>query len=342
MFKNNASELVNYTLRFPFRFGLGIDFPKLANPPIKRLKNLSFSLFRQSNFYVLEIQGFESERSAKDYLNRLWAGMAWVSLNKCIPFSAETIFGEITYTTDPEKAAENLSKSFGLSIEGGVDGLASGDQAPIVFPSSKKIPLISCQASGSVSSQLSFDDIYPILIEGIEAPTSSDITLDSKLKLAIELYSAYYYEHTTSTKFIILIIALEVLFSNKPKSAVALKLLDKWKTEIENERIKKKSNDEEDTSLEELKRELFYRRTKSKRSQMRSLVKETLNEVKNPRAEEFSKEAVDLYDKRGKLVHTGKLPPEDLDNAEKKAKKIVEMILEAKFRINANITRECV
>lgn len=342
MFKNNAPAIVDYTLRFPFQFGIGIDFPNLTKSLERNLGELSFSLFRQNYFYVLEIKGFKSENSAKDYLMRLWAGMAWVSLNKCIPFSAKTELGEITYAPDPQIAAENLSRSFGMSIKGAVDGLAGGDQDPIVFPSVKKIRTISFSASGSSSSPLSFDDIYPILIQGIEAPVSFDIMLDSKLKLAIELYSAHYYEHTTNTKFLTLIMALECFFPNKPesKSGVALELLNDWKTEIEDKKSKLQPDDEEYISLEDLKRELHFMKEKSKRGLIRSLVFETLQAVNNPQAQEFAKEAVGLYDKRSKLVHKGKLPPKDLDNAEKEAKQLVEMILKAKFRINANMIKE--
>jgi hypothetical protein len=154
---NQNNELAHdFTLRFPFQFGKGIDFPKLANNS-KKLEKLSLSIFRQNNFYVMEIKGFKSEQAAKEFLNRVWAGMAWVSLNTCIPFSAEIILGNIAFATDPDLAAKNHVKNSGLHIDGVVDGLASSDQAPIVFLSNKIIPTYGLTVTASSSSPLSFN-----------------------------------------------------------------------------------------------------------------------------------------------------------------------------------------
>lgn len=322
-----------YTLRFPFQFGTGTKYPNLDKPPKKSIGKLSFSLNRQNYFYVLDVKGFNSEALAKDYLSRLWAGVAWVSLNNCIPFSAETIFGTITYAKDPKITSENL----GASIKGVRAGFASGDQEPIVYPSDKKIETMSLNASASPSSLLSFDDMYPFLVQGIDAPKSPEIILNAKLKTAIELYNTHYYENSTSTKFLTLIMALEVLATGKHKSIVTLKLLNKWNVELKEEKSKLQNYEEDYESLEALERELFFRKGNSLRSQIRSLVSETLEAENNPKAQDLAKQAVKLYDKRSTLVHEGKLPPDVLYNAENDTKQIVEMVLKAKFRIVSNM-----
>lgn len=332
MYRNN--ELTpDFTLRFPFQLGKGIDFPNITKTS-KNIGRLSFSLFHQSYFYVMEIKGFESEQAAKEYFNRIWAGMVWFSLNTCIPFSAETIFGDITYARDPEKAAKNLSDSFGI-IDGGVDGLASGDQCPLVFPSNKHIPTISVNGSISSSSHLSFNEIFTHLIQVINAPKSSEIILDSKLKTAIELYLAHYYELTQSAKFLTLIMALEVLFNEKPKANVALNLLNQWESELKKNKDQLNKDTDDYKSLDDLKRELCHRKKNSKRSQLRCLIYETFSSEDN--VKEIEKKAVSLYDKRSVLVHKGTLPQDILNSAVNDTKNLVEMIIKVKFRRTANI-----
>lgn len=328
---NQNKELSHdFTLRFPFQFGKGIDFPKLANSS-KKLEKLSLSIFRQNNFYVMEIKGFESEQAAKEYLNRVWAGMAWVSLNTCIPFSAEIILGNVTFSTDLELATKNLAKSFDLHIDGGVDGLASGDQDPIVFSSNKNIRSISFTGSASSSSPLSFNDIWHHLIEVISAPSTADITLNPKLRTAFELYSAHHYEITQNAKFLTLIISLEILFEEKSKTKNALYLLNKWESDLDKIQIDLGENSNDYISLTELKRELFYRKSNSKRSQMRYLIRETFSGEDKDNIQEIEKKAVYLYDKRSVLVHNGRLPSEVLDTVLKDTKLIVEKVLKARF-----------
>jgi hypothetical protein len=334
---NRKKEIIpDFTLRFPFQFGKGIDFPDLANDS-KKLGNLSLSIFRQSNFYVIEIKGLESEQAAKEYFNRIWAGMAWVSLNTRIPFSAETIFGNVTYAPDLELAAKNLATSFGMPIDGGVDGLASGDQDPVVFSSNKTIRTISFTGSASSSSPLSFNDIWHYLIEVINAPNTSDIILDPKLKTAFELYSAHHYEITQSASFLTLIMSLEILFNEKSKTKIALDLLNNWQSELDKIQVDFEKNSDDYISLSELKRELFYRGSNSKRSQMRYLIRETFSEKDKITIQKLEKEAVYLYDKRSDLVHKGILASDVLDSALIDAKLLVEKVIIAKFIRAANI-----
>jgi len=326
----------DFTLRFPFQLGKGIDFPKLANDS-KQVEKLSLSICRQNYFYVMEIKGFESEQAAKEYLNRVWAGMAWVSLNTCIPFSAEVILGNVTFAPDPKLAAINLAKSFGLHIDGGVDGLASGDQDPIVFPSNKTIKTISFTGSASSSSPLSFNDIYHYLAEIINAPSTPHITLNPKLKTAFELYSAHHYEITQNARFLTLIISLEILFEEKPKTRNAIDLLNQWESDLDKIQVDLGKNSDDYISLTELKRELFYRKSNSKRSQMRYLIRETFSGEDNAYIQEIEKKAVCLYDKRSELVHKGRLPSEVLDTALKDTKLLVEKVLKVKFIRAANM-----
>ena len=61
------------------------------------------------------------------------------------------------------------------------------------------------------------------------------------------------------------------------------------------------------------------------------MVAETLQRSGHANAREFGIRAVNVYDKRSKLVHMGKLPEKDLYQAEKDAKEILVAVLKAKL-----------
>ena len=61
-------------------------------------------------FIFSEIEGFHSEKAAREYLNNLWIGLMWVMLNNGMAFNANMVFDTVVYSEDPYKAAENIAK----------------------------------------------------------------------------------------------------------------------------------------------------------------------------------------------------------------------------------------
>ncbi len=78
----------------------------------------------------------------------------------------------------------------------------------------------------------------------------------------------------------------------------------------------------------------------SLRSQIRNLVHRTLDTVGNPDAQTLAQQAVKLYDKRSKLVHEGTLPEQELRQSESDTKRIVEMVLKAKFFLRGEMGQQ--
>ena len=56
---------------------------------------------------MFQVDGFDSEESAKKYLNNHWAGLMWVRLNLGISFMAELNFDKVTYAEEVFEAAVN-------------------------------------------------------------------------------------------------------------------------------------------------------------------------------------------------------------------------------------------
>jgi hypothetical protein len=282
---------------------------------------------------VFEVQGFESEQAAKKYLDRLWAGLMWVLLHTGLAFNAIMEFDAVTYTEDPIRAAENLSKNFDIAIQGGVDGLVNGNW-PSVYPSSKNIRTITA-GGASIIVGTNVEQVYSLLVEGLGTPNSANVISHAKLRTALELYAAYFYERSANARLLTLVMALETLTTGHPKHQVTLNLIDQWCLQVEQERSQLQPNSAEYEALEALERELLFRKEASLRSQIRTLVHATLIADGHQDAVQMARRAVKVYDNRSTLVHEGTLPENELRVAERDAKEIVEAVLRAKFRQTA-------
>jgi hypothetical protein len=163
---------------------------------------------------------------------------------------------------------------------------------------------------------------------------SSDYLQNSilaKLRIALELYAAHFYERAMSTRFLMLVMALEALTPNSIKSKIALDLLEQWKQQVSALKSSFPSDSDEYFSLDGLERELIFRRENSIRTQIRQMVYNVLFADKKPNASELARRAVKVYDQRSALVHEGALPVGELAKAEQDAKEIIELVLKAMF-----------
>jgi len=326
---SDTSPENKFTLRFPFTLAPGQELSNFYPPIEQEMGAITLVLKRKEPFYVLEAHGFDSESSAKELLSRLWAGLMWASLNRGIAFSADLNLGSVTYAEDPKKAAENLRKGFGIPCELEVHGLIDG-RRPAIYPSNKKILLMSAE-NVNVTTGIDSQIFYSLLLEGTSLPNSSGVISDVKLRTALELYEAYFYEKSSNARILTLVMALETLSGHESKHKVVLDLLEQWRPEVEQQKGKYSQDSEEHEALEALKRELMFRKEASLRSQIRKLVVDALVIAGNPDAQEVGRRAVKVYDKRSTLVHQGFLTQAELVETEREAREIVESVLKAKI-----------
>lgn len=316
-----------YTLRLPFRLPLGREI--MVSEEVTEVGALKFSLERHNQLYVLNIDGFPSENEAKNYINNVWAGLMWVLLQSGLSSDVELKAQEIKYAEDPYQAAKNLEKSLKLKYEGPVDCLIDGAR-PAVYLSERKIATIT---AGEPTLVLTVDaeDILGTLIEGASFQRSDEVVKDKKLRVALALYGAYFTEFSSNARFLTLVMAFEALATGVRRTQLVLDLLDQWKIELE-KLLKTVGPDTDDaSSLEDLHRELLFRREDSIRRRIQYLVRTTLRDHGDEDAEDVAKEAVKMYDLRSTLLHTGWLEPQVLRKATSDTKRIVERILQILF-----------
>ena len=316
-----------YTLRFPFRLPEGQVIN--TNEGLVEIGCLQFSLTQQANWYILRVEGFKSEEEAKESLKQLWSGFMWITLNANIAPSAVLEFQEVKYSEDPIASGKNIAKSFGTPADEPVDSLIDGSR-PSVFLSDKKIRFVT-MGDATITIGIKSERIFEILNEHLSFPKPDAPYNDDKLRVAVDLYAAYFTESSANARFLTLVMALETLAQGVPRPDIVLNLLEKWKREVEE--IKLTNNDSElAATLDSLSKELIFRKENSIRSQIRSLVLEALKNADQENAEQTAKTAVNIYDRRSKLVHDGKIDTQTLNQSTAQAKSIVEQVLRAKFK----------
>lgn len=317
-----------YTLRLPITLPIGQGINLVEEKG--KIDNLEFTLTKQDNLYILTLNGFLSEEEAKSYINNIWSGLAWLLLNRGLSGNIALDIQKIKFVDDPIQAAKNLSRSFGgIRIDGPVDGLIDGNM-PAIYPTEKKLKVLT---AGSINVTLgySIEEVIRYLREGSSFPNSSTLITNDKLRVAFELYSAFYTESSLNARFLSLIMALEALATAVERTNLVLALIDKWKQEVDCLLQEIDSNSEDAASLDAFRRELLFRKGDSIRRQIYRLVKETLDKNGDEDADIVATKAKSLYDLRSKLVHEGKLNQNVLDKAVSDAQNVVQRVLIARF-----------
>jgi hypothetical protein len=316
-----------YTLRFPFTLppGQAIHVTEKS----AAIGDLNLTLTKEDRLYILRIVGFSSEEEAKNFTRNIWGGLMWLLLHRGLSPGAELKPQNITYAEDPHQAAKNLSENFGVQIEGSVDGLIDA-ASPAVYATGKRLRTVT-MGEPSVTITTPAEDVFKYLSEGASFPKSRDIIEDQKLKVALELYGAYFTEFSANARFLTLVMAFEALASGVPRTQIVLNLLEKWNKQVEELDKTVKPDSDDSASLKSLRRELLFRREDSIRQQIRRLVFTTLQDNGDKDAATVARTAVKVYDLRSRLVHDGKLESQELSKATNDAKSIVERVLRGRF-----------
>ena len=315
-----------YTVRTPFRVPTKtrISSDEFATSDGR----LSWSIKSNDPYHILTVDGFLSEQEATTFVERLPAALAHLLLERGIVADAALRPRAITYFPDPVAAAENFSQSFGVTFDAPLDGLIDGS-AVAIYPSEKRLRIIT-GGFGSVYSTMPAQHALEIVLAGANFAGALRLNSDPKLSTALELYGAYFTEHSARARFLTLIMALEALTMPTKKSKIALDLLSRWRVETRSIIQSIAGYDADVASLEALERELLFRQEDSIGIQIRKVVDYELRSDSD--VTEQVREAKRLYNLRSTLVHEGFLDASILVNATSSAKTLVHRVLSSRFR----------
>lgn len=323
---------MSHTLRFPFKLPPGYQIDGLEESHEFKVDGLSwlFEVIPKSDYYVLNVKGLYSESTCHEFLRHLCSGFNWLLLKRGVAAKLNLTLGKVTYAPDPEAAARTLERKVKLPYKGPVDGLVDGT-LPSCYPSEKSIRCIT-MGTPKVIIGTPVTDVLAFLKEGIDIRRGNPSIDDTKLQLAFDLFSAYWYEYSNKARLVTLILVLESLMAHPLRHEVVVQLLEKWEPEVERLKNDFPSDSAEYVALKSLENELLFKKEDSLRSQVRSLVFHSLEFLGHDKPQELAKQAVWVYDQRSELLHTGFLDEPSLNKAISEAKYIVEMVLEARYK----------
>lgn len=309
----------------PFRLQPGRKITDLSTKFAWRGRDISIE--EDEPYYVIRVDKFHSEEEAGLFIDNLTVALTWLLLRRGIAADFRVEIQETHIASDPEAAAQNLSKSFGQDYGQEVHGKIDAGR-PAIFGSDLNIRRVKANGIGGVTSNAGaslVDDISVALAATAPARKLSN----EKLATAIELYRAYHSESTPRAKFLTLIMALESMVEPAIRPPAVQTLIGHFLEEIEEYSQSTGLDDEVKMSLKSLARELDFRRGDSIRGSVRNLIYEVLSD--DVEVSQLAKEAVDLYDKRSTLVHKGSLPAAELGEAITSGSRLVQRMLTAEY-----------
>jgi hypothetical protein len=320
-----------YTLRVPVRTLGENPILGLEAPTVVSLGDLEVTILATPPLLVTTVDGFASESAAAEFIPRVIAGLWGLVVRWNIAFRANFVPQRITYASDPVAAGNNLARSFGQDSGTPVDAIVGGEDT-VIFPSGKRLRWLSFgEARGTVRTPATL--AIPTFTQALSNVHAAALIADEKFKTAIELFNAYFYEASLRAKFLTVVMILEVLAPSTDKHPAAQALITEWKTQLQRS-LAGTFNQDARLALEALDRELEFRRETSIRQRVRQLVREEFQYLSRVEREELEKHAVDAYDARGTLIHSGRLPDTDLETHHEKATYIVRRILAKRLGID--------
>jgi hypothetical protein len=301
-----GSTDVSYSIHLPLEFSPGRKFSFEENCFYGKLDGLELNIEKHHYLYSIKISDFESEEDAKNYINRILASLRWVSLKYNIGIKIPQELHEVRFYKEPILVTEK-SILYELAQNAGwdtLDGVYDVDKLTVI-PEHKRL---NRWENGKVNITLG---LKPELFLGeikecLSFPNIEEIINNNKLCVAIELYSAYSFEVTSTGKFVKLVTVLESLLPETEISKGDLSLLNKAKDLMKGER---KSVKESGGNTESIDRLINRVRELSKQSIGYSIefyVSSLFAEFPDlGNAEEIIPRLKSAYNVRSRLLHDG-------------------------------------
>jgi len=314
-----------YTIEFPIIIPSSME---IAIDEISRYEStLKFTLSNKEVYYCLKIEGFKEESEAVEYICKINAGLLWLTLNKGLPTIALLQPQKFEYSDDSERAAKNLNAMGKNYLK--VDALVDSNK-PVVYKSDRVIAK-SVLYPPTISAPFSGEEVFESIIEGISFDHGDKIIQDKKLKVAIELYGAYFTENSDNARFLTLVMALEVLTDATKRPGYLLRLINKWEGHLKNCEDELSNDTDKLKEIASIKSSLGNMKNNSLTKELQNLVLSSLEQNGDQDATDMAELMKHIYDDRSRLVHNGFLETQKLKNNIRNTKNLVERILKIKF-----------
>lgn len=296
----------SYSINFPLVLSPGKELNIEDISSFQMSDGLRYSLEKHHYLYSLKVERFSTRDAAQNYLNNLIASLRWVSLKNRLGIRFPSVIHKPIFPEEPTTISKksniyNIAKNNGWSV---IDGNYDVDKLTIVPEHKKLIRWESGQATITLglNSEAFFNDIN----EGISFKGLNNILSENKLCLAIELYSSYQFELSTTAKFIKLVTVIESLLPNLEIPEDNIPLLIKAMKVLKDERKAANSREENTESIEHLMSRLGSLKRQSIGTTMELFISNCLDEFPDLGEKDIILPKLkELYNIRSSLLHDG-------------------------------------
>jgi hypothetical protein len=317
----------DFILYFPFELESGRVIAIAGLPRTHVYENIHLELnIIGEPYYYIKISGLQSEEEAKAYVNKVRLGLAFIEFRNHYGVDFNSY---IQCPVIIEK--ENKAPMYFLGAEIPVEGTKIGmieEKLPAVYSSDVKILKMHMGDVG-IRAETDSESIFMSFLEGTQISNNLVLT-NKRLEAALDIYKSHFFVNSVTAKFLFLVMVLETLTSSRLKNKLVLKIMEEWKKQISLIITKYRKKDryyKTLVDLESLKRELFYRRENSLRSQIRELVYTALASMNDSEVDTKAKKALKLYDKRSFIVHGNLISEQEINRSFEELRPIVEDVL---------------
>ncbi len=324
-----------YTLRVSVKTLGKEPISGLDSEPTIAIGSIRISVKQRERYLVLQAGDFYSEGDAEDFLQKIKGGLWNLALEHNIAFVPYFGRRDLVRSEDPEAAARNLAKCFGIPAGEPVQPVhgLTDEEGYTIFASDENIRFVAFgEATFSVST--GWDAVAKALTEGIQHSRYGAEHQDSSLATAVDLYLTHFYETSLRARFLTLMMVLEVLAPVTERHPTAVQLLADFQKSIDLQ-VDGASDTETRDAMEALRREIDFRKETSIRRRVRRLVLD-LASLDEQSRQALAKKVVAAYDLRGTVVHTGAVDSQALSEANDTALQTAKLVLRARLGLSAS------
>ena len=203
----------------------GNDIKFDENVYVSTVNDYRCILEKHHYIYSLKVEGFTSIEECNDFIDKLKIAINWFSLKRVIGIKLPDKLNEVKLYKVPITIAEKsglkaVTDQAGWSV---VDGDYNADQLVIIQENMK----LTRWETGKAAFLLSHNakKVFEDLNECLCFDNVDDLRANKKLRLAVELFSAFKFEVTTTGKFVKLVTVLEALLPDSQINETSLEAL---------------------------------------------------------------------------------------------------------------------
>lgn len=326
---SQGSGQERYVLYLPFSLSPGRNISPLDKATIFTVADKEVKIEKLTNFYAVSIGPFDSEEEANNYLTTLHAGLLWVSLKDTVGISFPQTLSSVDYFDEAKPVLDNNNIKPIADIVGWdtTEGSYNANKAVIRLDNKRLLRFEPGQVTVVIG--ISADNIVKSLSEALSFSTPENVISDNKLKLAIELYSSFFFELSENAQLITLVTVLEALTPEHNITKTAMEALSTAKQAVKQCRDHYSSDSIERKELERLLSRVGKLKYEAIGTVMREHVKTII--IKHPELADpdtVEKQLKITYGQRSKLLHSGEANKEEIKKSLKFLKNFVPRLLE--------------